>query len=84
MKITDREKMYQHFANSAALRNFSNSAALNVWYDSERISLITRALEIAQKAVNKELKALYEDGTLAKLSKTYYGGDYAPSADNYK
>lgn len=54
MKITDREKIYQRFANSAALRNFSNSAALNVWYNSERISLITKALEIAQKAVNKE------------------------------
>lgn len=40
--------------------------------------------EKLQKVIDKELKVLYKDGTLAKLSKEFYGGDYAPSADNYK
>lgn len=34
-----------------------------------------------QTFVNKRLRELQKDGTLAKLSKEYLGGDYAPSAD---
>jgi polar amino acid transport system substrate-binding protein len=37
-----------------------------------------------QKAVNKELKKLHDDGTLAKLTKKYFGSDQAPAASQYK
>ena len=32
-----------------------------------------------QKFVNKRLKSLKEDGTLAELSQTYFGGDFVSS-----
>lgn len=37
-----------------------------------------------QKDVNKELAALQKDGTLSKLSKQYFGGDFVPTADKFK
>ncbi|MFS1663002.1 amino acid ABC transporter substrate-binding protein [Streptococcus sp. zg-JUN1979] len=40
--------------------------------------------EDLQDFVNKRLKELEKDGTLAKLSEEYLGGNYAPSADEMK
>ncbi|RZI48401.1 amino acid ABC transporter substrate-binding protein [Lactococcus kimchii] len=37
-----------------------------------------------QKAVNKELAKLQADGTLAKISKKYLGGDFVPKAELFK
>ena len=34
--------------------------------------------------VNKRIKELYEDGTLEKLSKKYFGGTYLPEASDIK
>ncbi|GFH40887.1 transporter substrate-binding domain-containing protein [Lactococcus insecticola] len=37
-----------------------------------------------KKEIDKELKVLSSNGTLKKLSEKFYGGDYAPAADNFK
>ncbi|HEO7321788.1 TPA: transporter substrate-binding domain-containing protein, partial [Streptococcus agalactiae] len=34
-----------------------------------------------QKFINKRIKVLKEDGTLARLSKQYFGGDYVSNID---
>ena len=83
------------FASKLAAENFAKQHNITVasnipdlkdypTFKTYEYFILDNSQEKLQKAVNKELKALYEDGTLAKLSKTYYGGDYAPSADNYK
>ena len=83
------------FASKLAAENFAKQHNITVasnipdlkdypTFKTYEYFILDNSQEKLQKAVNKELKALYEDGTLAKLSKEYYGGDYAPSADNYK
>ena len=37
-----------------------------------------------QKFVNKRIKELYDNGTLEKLSKKYFGGTYLPEAKDIK
>ena len=37
-----------------------------------------------QTYMNKRIKVLYEDGTLEKLSKEYFGGVYLPDAKDIK
>ena len=37
-----------------------------------------------QKFVNKRIKELYDNGTLEKLSKKYFGGVYLPEAKDIK
>ena len=34
--------------------------------------------------MNKRIKELYEDGTLEKLSKEFFGGTYLPDAKDIK
>ncbi|MGR1420496.1 amino acid ABC transporter substrate-binding protein, partial [Streptococcus agalactiae] len=34
-----------------------------------------------QKFINKRIKVLKENGTLARLSKQYFGGDYVSNID---
>ena len=83
------------FASKLAAENFAKQHNITVasnipdlkdypTFKTYEYFILDNSQEKLKKAIDKELKALYEDGTLAKLSKTYYGGDYAPSADNYK
>ena len=37
-----------------------------------------------QKFVNKRIKELYDNGTLEKLSKKYFGGVYLPESKDIK
>ena len=83
------------FASKLAAENFAKQHNITVasnipdlkdypTFKTYEYFILDNSQEKLKKAIDKELKALYEDGTLAKLSKEYYGGDYAPSADNYK
>ncbi len=83
------------FASKLATENFAKQHNITVasnipdlkdypTFKTYEYFILDNSQEKLKKAIDKELKALYEDGTLAKLSKEYYGGDYAPSADNYK
>ncbi len=40
--------------------------------------------EDLQEFVNKRLKEFQEDGILTELAEKYLGGDYTPSADDWK
>ena len=83
------------FASKLAAENFAKQHNITVasnipdlkdypTFKTYEYFILDNSQEKLKKAIDKEFKALYEDGTLAKLSKEYYGGDYAPSADNYK
>lgn len=83
------------FASKLAAENFAKQHGITVasnipdlkdypTFKTYEYFILDNSQAKLQKAVDKELKALYKDGTLAKLSKEFYGGDYAPSADNYK
>lgn len=83
------------FASKLAAENFAKTHGITVasnipelkdypTFKTYEYFILDSSQEKLKKAINKELKALSEDGTLAKLSKEFYGGDYAPSADNYK
>ena len=83
------------FASKLAAENFAKKHNITVASNNPDLKnyptfktyeyfILDGSQEKLQKVIDKELKVLYKDGTLAKLSKEFYGGDYAPSADNYK
>ena len=46
--------------------------------------IIAKGDKDLQKFVNKRIKELYDNGTLEKLSKKYFGGTYLPDAKDIK
>ena len=46
--------------------------------------IIAKGDKDLQKFVNKRIKELYDNGTLEKLSKKYFGGSYLPEAKDIK
>ena len=46
--------------------------------------ILASGQEELQTFMNKRIKELYEDGTLEKLSKEFFGGTYLPDAKDIK
>ena len=46
--------------------------------------ILASGQEELQSFMNKRIKELYEDGTLEKLSKEFFGGTYLPDAKDIK
>lgn len=67
-------------------QNLSNLTTIELPSDQQPYvyPILAKGQEELQTFMNKRIKELYDDGTLEKLSKEYFGGVYLPDAKDIK